>query len=139
MNTFKLSILAMDRPFFEGDCISLVLPVTDGMLGIQANHPPITAAIVPGLVSFTLPDGTVRECVVSRGLFDISRNDPRLLCESVISPDDIEDEKLRRLMELAALDMEEANGHRDYVKSQIAFAQAFNKLKAKHNQTFIHY
>lgn len=125
----------MDRSFYNGDCISLVLPVTDGMLGIQADHPPITAAIVPGLATFTLPDGTVRECVVSRGLFDISKNDLRILCESVISPEDIEDEKTRRMLEEASLEMEEAKGRQDYIKSQIAFTQAFNKLKTKHGKS----
>lgn len=135
MKTFMLSILAMDRPFFKGECISLVLPVSDGMIGIQADHPPITAAVVPGLVTFTLPDGTVRECVVSRGLFDISKNDPRLLCESVMAPDDVEDEEMRRMLEAAALDDEEEKGRQDYIASQIAFAQAFNKLKSKHGKS----
>ncbi len=135
MKTFELSIFAMDRPFFKGDCVSLILPVSDGMIGIQANHPPTTAAVVPGIVTFTLPDGTVRECVVSRGLFDISKNDPRLLCESVKSPDDIEDEEMRRMIDAAALDDEEKKGRQDYIASQIAFAQAFNKLKSKHGKS----
>ena len=35
------------------------------------------------------------------------------------------------MLEAAALEMEEAKGKQDYIRSQIAFAQAFNKLKTK--------
>lgn len=131
MNTFKLTILSMDRPFFVGDCISLVVPVSDGMLGIQANHPPFTAAVRAGIVSFTLPDGTRRECAVSRGIIDISKNDPRILCETVLDPDEVDDEMARRALEEAQIATDEEKGRKDYLTSQMAFAKAFNNLKVK--------
>ena len=35
---FHLDILAASVPFYRGDCVSLVLPTTDGEYGILANH-----------------------------------------------------------------------------------------------------
>ncbi len=81
MEIFHLEILSPERPFYKGDCISLVVPVTDGMMGIMANHEPMTAAILDGELQFTLPDGEVKVCVVSRGTLDISNHDARILCD----------------------------------------------------------
>ena len=134
MNSFKLSILSMDKPFYVGDCVSLVVPVSDGMLGIQANHPPMTAAVRAGIVSFTLPDGTRRECVVSRGIVDISKNDPRILCETVMDPDEVDEEMARRALEEAQIALDEEKGRKDYIISQQAFANAFNSLKVKQHR-----
>ena len=137
MNTFQVSILSLERPFYVGECVSLVVPVTDGMLGIQANHPPFTAAIVGGPLTFTLPDGTRRVCAVSRGMIDISKNDPRILCESIVAPEEVENEKARRALEDAMIEIDEAKGRRDYITSQIAFAKAFNDLKIKNRKSIV--
>ncbi len=59
-NAFHLEILSPDRAFYVGDCLSLVIPISDGMLGIMAHHTPITAAIVDGEVTFTTPGGENR-------------------------------------------------------------------------------
>ena len=43
---FQLEILTPERAFYRGECISVIVPVSDGMLGIMANHTPMTAAIL---------------------------------------------------------------------------------------------
>ena len=35
---FQLEILTPERAFYRGECISVIVPVSDGMLGIMANH-----------------------------------------------------------------------------------------------------
>ena len=61
---FQLEILTPERAFYRGECISVIVPVSDGMLGIMANHTPMTAAITDGEVVFTLPDGSARRLLV---------------------------------------------------------------------------
>lgn len=46
--TFRLHILAADRPFYDGDCVSLVVPTPSGQYGVLAHHSDYIAAIVPG-------------------------------------------------------------------------------------------
>ena len=48
---FQLEILTPERAFYRGECISVIVPVSDGMLGIMANHTPMTAAITAKLFS----------------------------------------------------------------------------------------
>ena len=128
---FHLEILSPERPFYTGECLSLVVPISDGMLGIMANHAPLTAAIMDGEVIFTLPDGTRRICAVSRGMLDISHNDARLLCMSAVAPEEIDEELERQAMQEAMLELSEKQGRKDYMVSQLAFARAFNNLKVK--------
>ena len=59
MNTFKLRVLAAEKPLYEGDCVSLVIPTIRGQYGIQAMHYNMTAAVVPGVLRLTSPEGEV--------------------------------------------------------------------------------
>lgn len=131
---FQLEILTPERAFYIGESSSLIVPVSDGMLGIMANHTPMTAAIVDGEVVFTLPDGKKVPCAVTRGMIDVSGNRVRLLCESALHPDEINAEAERKQAEAAALKLREKLGHRDYVLSKLTFARATNHLRVKqHN------
>ena len=91
MRSFPLAILSPERAFFVGDCVSLVIPISDGMLGIMAGHTPLTAAIRDGEVAYTLPDGRREICAVTRGLVSVSAAGVRLLCESALAPDEIDE------------------------------------------------
>ena len=131
MNTFHLEILSPERTFYNGECVSLVVPISNGMFGIQAYHAPVTAATVDGEVRFTLPDGTVRRCAISSGMVDVSYNDARILSESVLAPEEIDAAAERRALEEAQLALSEHMAYKDYMMAQLAFARAFNNLRVK--------
>lgn len=134
MALFHLEILSPGRAFYVGDCRSLILPISDGMMGIMANHEPMTAAIPEGEVTFELPDGERRVCAVTLGMADVSGNRVKLLCESVLRPDEIDEEHERRRAEEAMAEMRKKQSHKDFMLSQIAFAKAVNNLRVKqHN------
>ena len=119
---FQLEILTPERAFYRGECISVIVPVSDGMLGIMANHTPMTAAITDGEVVFTLPDGSKIPCAVTQGMIDVSAARVRVLCDSALHPDEINAEAERKQAEAAALKLREKLGHRDYVLSKLTFA-----------------
>ena len=131
MNTFHLEILSPERTFYNGDCVSLIVPIGNGMFGIQAHHAPVTAAISDGEVMFRLPDGTQRYCAVSGGMVDVSDNDARLLCESVCAPEEVDEVAARRELEEARIALSERMAYKDYVMAQLAFARAFNQLRVR--------
>ncbi|MCR5324378.1 MAG: F0F1 ATP synthase subunit epsilon [Lachnospiraceae bacterium] len=129
MDSFHLEILSPERPFYKGDCVSLVVPVSDGMMGVMAHHEPLTAAILDGELQFTTPDGTRKVCVVSRGMLDISQNDARVLCDSALAPDEVDEALERHARTDALIAEQEKEGLRDYRRTQLAFANAVNTLK----------
>ncbi|MBQ7161838.1 MAG: ATP synthase F1 subunit epsilon [Clostridia bacterium] len=131
MNTFQLEILSPDRMFYSGECEIITVPLHDGSFGIMANHSPFTAAVVPGEVRFTVPGGEKTTCAVSQGMIDVENNTVKLLCESVLRPEEIDEENERREAEIAAEDMRGKQSYKDYMLSQLVFARAVNNLRVK--------
>lgn len=130
-DVFRLEILSPERVFYKGDCINLSVPIRDGLYGIMAHHLPFVAEIVPGEVSFTLPDNTVVLCSVSQGMLNVGNNTVKLLSETVLRPDEIDEEtekaKLRKVRE----DMNSKQSYKEYRLSEITFARAVNNLRVK--------
>ena len=131
MKRFHLDIMSPDRPFFSGECVSAVIPLDDGAYGIMAGHEPLTAAVVPGEISFQTPDGERITCAVSQGMVSIGDEGVKILCETVLLPDEIDEEKERREAESAAENMKGQQSYRDFMLSQITFARAISNLRVK--------
>ena len=56
MDSFQVHILAADRTFYEGPCVSLTIPTSDGERGILAHHSSMIAAVCPGTLRYQVPD-----------------------------------------------------------------------------------
>ena len=131
MNTFYLEILSPERVFYRGECVSIVMPTGDGMLGIMANHAPLCASIEDGEVVFTKPDGETVICAVMRGIADMTDNHLHLLCESALAPDEIDAEAERRLADEAEKEMRNKQIEHDFAIWQMTFKNAMNRLRVK--------
>lgn len=131
MNAFTLIVLAAEKTFYEGDCISLVIPTTQGLYGIQANHSNMIAAIVPGMLKFTLPDGEVRIAAVSEGIVKVENNEALLLVDSAERPEEIDENRAKRSAEQAKEAILQKKSIQDYYMAQAQMARAINRLKVK--------
>ena len=96
MNTFELHILAAERSFYEGPCESLVLPLTEGMYGIQANHLNMIAGIVPGEITFRVPGKSDEHASCSRGMVKVKDNVVTVLVDTAEHPDEIDVNRAKR-------------------------------------------
>ena len=137
MKTFHLSILSPERPFYIGESTSITLPLQDGIFGIMANHAPLVSVVIPGEVAFVTPDGERHLCVVSDGMVDVGQNEVKLLCESVLAPDEIDEDAAERDARLAAEDMKGKQSYQDYRMSEMMFAKAVNNLRVKKHDAAI--
>lgn len=129
MNTFHLDILTPERVFYQGECISLIVPITDGMLGIMANREPIAASITRGEAYYTKPDGEKILFSVTGGMVDVSCNRVRVLCEEAMLPEEIDEEEL-----LARARLAQKQRSREDAVSQIMMKNAINHLRVKHKK-----
>lgn len=134
MKTFHLEILSPERQLYRGECLSLVIPISDGLFGIMADHSPLTAAINDGELTFTKPDGQKIICAVANGMVDVSDNCVKVLCESVLLPDEIDEEKEKKAAEEAMLKMKNKQGHKDYALSKLLLSKAVNNIRVKQHK-----
>lgn len=134
LNTFNLHILATDKPFYEGECVSLVVPTLQGQYGIMAHHSNYISAVIPGEIDFTiLRDGKeVRvQAAVSDGLVKVENNEVLVLVDTAESPGEIDENRAKRAADAAKEELLRKQTVREYYAAQAKLARAMNRLKVK--------
>ena len=127
---FNVHLLSSERSFYEGPCTSLILPSLDGQLGIMAHHSSMVAAVVPGMLTCRLPDGTTLQAVVSNGLVRVEHNDVLLLADTLERPEEIDENRARRAAEQAREAMLQQRSQQEYLQAQADLSRAQSRLKA---------
>ena len=132
MNNFQLSILASDRPFYEGECVSLLVPTNDGIYGVQAHHHNIIAAIVAGTLSFKRAENSDFEyAAVSEGIMKVEDNKVLILVDTAERPDEIDSKRAMLDAEEAKEEMLKNRSIAEYKEAQARLARALTRLKTK--------
>lgn len=131
MNTFTLTVLAAEKPFYTGDCLSLVIPTLDGQYGILAGHTNMISAIVPGMLKFTAPDGEETIAAVSEGMIKVENNDVLLLVDTAERPEEIDANRAKRAAEQAKEAILQKKSIQDYKAAQARMARAISRLRVK--------
>ena len=128
MNSFILNITASSGEFYQGSCESMVLPVKDGVYGVQAGHSPVLVAIHMGMLKFTV-DGETREILVGDGSAEGTRTFVLLRVDSAERPEDID----KNRAEAARIRAEERLQHKqsmhEYYQTKIALDRAMQRLQ----------
>ena len=131
MEIFQVHILAADKNFYEGPCVSLTIPTSDGEQGILAHHSDMIAAILPGTLRYQTPDGPVQLAAVSSGMVKIEKNEVLVLVDSVERPEEIDAARARREADEAREAMLQKKSRQEYQVAQATLARALNRLRVK--------
>ena len=126
---FHLDILAASVPFYRGDCVSLVLPTTDGEYGILANHSNSVGAITAGELRFETAEGEQRRAAVAPGLFKVENGRVLLLVDAAERPEDIDVNRALRAREEAEEELRQKRSMVEYHLAQSQLARAMNRLR----------
>ena len=94
MNKFMLNITASSGEYYQGDCEDLVLPISDGVYGIQAGHSPVLVAIHMGILHFEV-NGESQDILVGDGIAEVTPAYVMVLVDSAERPEDIRQEPCR--------------------------------------------
>lgn len=129
MTNFALSVLAADRPFYVGECSSVVVPTVEGSYGVLAHHSNTITAVVPGLLEFTLPDGGKQTAAVSQGMMKIENNEVLILVDSAERPEDIDISRAQRAADEAREQILQKKSILEYRSAHAYLARALNRIK----------
>ena len=131
MELFQVHILAADRTFYDGPCISLTVPTSDGELGILAHHSPIIAAVQPGTLRYQAPGGDVQLAAVSPGMVKVENNEVLVLVDSAERPEEIDEARARREADQAREALLQTKCRQEHQVAQATLARALNRLRVK--------
>ena len=131
METFQVHILAADRIFYEGPCVSLTIPTSDGERGILAHHENMMAAVQPGTLRWQAPEQEVQLAAVSPGMVKVEHNDVLVLVDSAERPEEIDEARARRAADEAREALLQKKSRQEHQLAQSTLARALNRLRIK--------
>jgi F-type H+-transporting ATPase subunit epsilon len=89
--TLQISIIRPGRPPYNTEGTALTIPSYDGYLGILYDRQPLLSLMKAGLITITNVNGKKTYFAVSGGFAEVENNVVTLLCDSVITSNDISD------------------------------------------------
>ena len=128
---FPLHVLAADKPFYEGDCESLVVPTLDGEYGVLAGHCNTILAIVPGTLTFRMAAGETCVAAVAAGIMKVENGEALVLVDSALRPEDIDAERQRRKADEAKEQLLQRRSIEEHHAAQARLARALARLNVK--------
>ena len=129
MEPFQVHILAADKTFYEGPCVSLTIPTSDGELGIWAHHAAMIAAVQPGTLRYQLPEEEPRIAAISPGMVKVEKNVVLVLVDSIERPEEIDAARARREADQAREIILQTKSRQEYQIAQGNLARALNRLR----------
>ena len=131
METFRVHILAADRTFYEGPCVSLTIPTSDGERGILAHHSSMIAAVRPGTLRYQVPGEEPQLAAISPGMVKVEHNDVLVLVDSAEHPDEIDAARAQREADEAREALLQKKSRQEHQVAQATLARALNRLRVK--------
>ena len=128
MNPFMLNITASSGEFYQGNCENLVLPIGDGVYGVQAGHSPVLVALHMGMLHFTV-NGETRDVLVGDGIAEVTPSYVMVLVDSAERPEDIDKNRAEAARVRAEERLQHKQSMHEYYQSKIALDRAMQRLQ----------
>ena len=129
--SFKVVIVTPDHTAFEGDAVSATVPGLAGYIGIWANHAPLVAATVPGVVSLRKDDaGNSQDLAVGTGFLEVSDNVVNLMVDSCEAAGEIDVERAKKALDRARGRLQNMEKDLDRERARLAVGRAEARVRA---------
>ena len=126
--TVTLRVIVSDKIFYDGKCVQLIIPATDGAMGILANHENMVVAVTNGDMRIQTEDGSWIEAAIGTGFAQISNNRAMVLADTAERPEEIDEERAKRALERAQVRLRQRQSLQEYHLSQAALSRAMSRL-----------
>lgn len=129
MDTFGLKIISSDRLFYEGRCRKIIIPASDGELGILPNHENMVIAVSVGDARMEIEEGVWTDVAVGAGFAEVVNNRVTILVDTAERPDEIDVRRAEEAKERAEEQLRQKQSIQEYYRTQASLARAMNRLK----------
>lgn len=126
---FDVDVVSADRRIFTGQAVSVVVPATDGYLGILTGHAPLVAGLAVGRVTITPPGGALPLTIaVSGGFVEVAHDRVIILADTAELSTDIDVERARLSVQRAEERLRAQTPEIDVDRAKAALLRALNRL-----------
>ncbi len=126
---FELIVNTPDRQFYHGDVDMVELVTSEGEIGVYAEHIPLTAVIVPGVMRIH-EDGQIKKAAVHGGIIEILKDKVTVLAEVAEWPEEIDVNRANEAMIRAERRIKSGEANIDMVRAEAALKRSMARLGA---------
>ncbi|MGI6404928.1 MAG: F0F1 ATP synthase subunit epsilon [Syntrophaceticus sp.] len=128
-NSFNLEIITPEKVVTDEQVEGVVIPSTDGLLGILRNHAPFIGTLDIGVIKY-LQEGNSHYVACNMGIFEMKDNVLRILPDSAERGDRVDVDRARSAKERAEKRLQEKTKEIDYLRAELALRRALARLRA---------
>jgi len=129
MSTIAVEIMTPERLVMQTQADSVVVPASDGELGILPHHTPLLAQLQPGQVRLRHGDA-LELFAVSGGFVQVEANKVSIFAETAEMPHEIDVERARQAADRARQQLKVAISDIDLAQAEFALRRALARLHA---------
>jgi F-type H+-transporting ATPase subunit epsilon len=126
---FKLSIVSPEKVLYEDTVESIVVPGSEGYLGVMSKHAPLITSLKPGKLE--IRDSHNKEIIaaISGGFLEVSDNVATILADAVELASEIDLERAESAMKRAMERINMNPSEIDLPRARAALERARNRFK----------
>lgn len=127
--TIKLEVVTPERIVFNDEAESIVVPGSEGYLGIMANHAPIITSLKIGVVQI-IKGNQETKLALSGGFLEVNNNKATILADTAERDEEIDVQRAKGAKERAEQRILEKQADTDIRRAEVALQRAMARLKA---------
>lgn len=128
-NTFNLEIITPERVVVDEEVEGVIIPSTDGLLGILRNHAPFIGTLDIGIIKY-LKEGNHHYIACSMGVFEMKGNMLRILPDTAERGEKVDIKRAMKARERAEQRIQQRAQELDYLRAELALRRSLARLKA---------
>jgi F-type H+-transporting ATPase subunit epsilon len=129
-DTMQLQIITPERRVLQDATTeAVVVPVTDGSMGILHNHAPMVATLRIGVLRYK-QNGHYKRIAITGGFMELSNNRITVLADSAEAADTIDIMRAKEARKRAEARLRERLANVDRTRAEVALQRAIARLQA---------
>ncbi len=123
----QLQIVTPSRRVLAEEVDELILPGSEGYLGVRPGHAPLLTELQIGEISYRV-GGTDRFLAISGGFVEVLREGVSVLATTAEFPEEIDIDRAKQARERAEQRLKGTDPNIDVRRAEIALARAANRM-----------
>lgn len=125
----KLDIVSAEQEIYSDLSEMVVVPGTNGDLGIMPQHTQLISTLKPGEVIITLKGGKQQSIFISGGIVEVQPHVVTILSDTAIRESELDEERAQKAKEHAESMLSEHTDEMSVAQAQAELVQAIEQLK----------
>ncbi|CBJ40425.1 F0F1 ATP synthase subunit epsilon [Ralstonia pseudosolanacearum] len=130
MPLLTVDVVTAEERLYQGTAKFVVVPGTEGELGILPGHEPLLTRLRPGTVRVTLENDDEIILFVAGGFAHILPQEVILLADTAVRARDLDEAKAQQARKAAEELLQNSRSKIDYARAQAELAEAVAQLAA---------